>query len=75
MRVAVYYNNHDVRVEERPVPSIGRNAVLLKVWASGLCGSDVLEWYRLPKAPLVLHHTISDGLVQLGQDVENRKIG
>lgn len=75
MRVAVYYNNHDVRVEERPVPSIGRNEVLVKVWASGICGSDVLEWYRLPKAPLVLGHEISGEIVQLGQEVENWKVG
>lgn len=75
MRVAVYYNNHDVRVEERPVPSIGRNEVLVKVWASGICGSDVLEWYRLPKAPIVLGHEISGEIVQLGQEVEKWKVG
>lgn len=75
MRVAVYYNNHDVRLEERPVPAIGSDEVLVKVWASGICGSDVLEWYRLPKAPLVLGHEIAGEIVQVGADVENWTVG
>ena len=75
MRVAVYYNNHDVRLEERPVPAIAANEVLVKVLASGICGSDVLEWYRLPKAPLVLGHEIAGEIVQVGADVENWSVG
>lgn len=75
MRVAVYYNNHDVRLEERPVPTIGPDEVLVKVWASGICGSDVLEWYRLPKAPLVLGHEIAGEIVQVGRDVNNWSVG
>ena len=53
MRVAVYYNNNDIRLEERPKPSIGHNEFLFKVMASGICGSDVLEWYRIPKSPRI----------------------
>ena len=58
MRVGVYYRNDDVRVEERPVPEIGPGELLVKVWASGICGSDVMEWYRINRAPLVLGHEI-----------------
>jgi L-iditol 2-dehydrogenase len=47
MRVAMYYNNNDVRLEEMPVPAIGRGEILVRVVASGICGSDVLEWYRI----------------------------
>ncbi len=75
MRVAVYYNNHDVRLQERPVPPISANEVLVKVWASGVCGSDVLEWYRLPKAPLVLGHEIAGEIVKVGADIENWSVG
>ena len=56
MRVAMYYTNQDVRVEEMPVPGIGPGELLLRVEASGICGSDVMEWYRLARAPLVLGH-------------------
>lgn len=59
MKVAVYYHNHDVRIEERPVPEIGAGEVLVKVKASGICGTDVMEWYRIKKAPRILGHEIS----------------
>ena len=51
------------------IPSIGPDELLVKVWASGICGSDVLEWYRAPKAPLVLGHEIAGEIVEVGQDV------
>ena len=54
MRVGMYYSNNDVRVEDIPVPDIGTDEILLRVMASGICGSDVMEWYRLERAPLVL---------------------
>ena len=51
MRVAMYYNNSDIRVEEQDTPKISPDELLVKIHASGVCGSDVLEWYRVPKAP------------------------
>jgi len=64
MKVAVYYNNHDIRVEERPVPRIGPGELLVKVMASGICGSDVMERYRIKKAPIILGHEISGVIVE-----------
>lgn len=75
MRVAVYYNNKDVRLEERPVPQIGPGEILVKVRASGICGSDVMEWYRVKKAPLVLGHEIAGEIVETGKGVEKYGIG
>ena len=75
MRVAVYYNNHDVRVEERPVPAIGRGEALVRIRASGICGSDVLEWYRVPKAPIVLGHEVAGDVVEVGEGVTNVAVG
>jgi len=43
MQAAVYYNNRDVRIETRPIPKIGKGELLVKVIASGICGSDVLR--------------------------------
>jgi len=63
MKVAVYYRNSDVRIEERPVPKIGDGEVLVKVRASGICGTDVMEWYRIKKAPRILGHEISGDIV------------
>lgn len=75
MRVAMYYSNRDVRLEERPAPTIGRGEMLVKVLASGICGSDVLEWYRMKKAPLVLGHEITGEIVDMGEGVALYKRG
>ncbi|MFH1846149.1 MAG: zinc-dependent dehydrogenase [Candidatus Omnitrophota bacterium] len=75
MKVGVYYNNNDVRVEERSIPKIGPDEVLVKVIASGICGSDVMEWYRIKKAPLVLGHEISGEIAEIGENVDRYKIG
>lgn len=66
MRVAIYYNNRDLRLEEVPVPRIGPGEILLRTMARGICGSDVLEWYRIKKAPLVLGHEIAGPVVETG---------
>ncbi len=75
MLVAVYYNNHDVRVEEVPKPEIGSDEFLLKVMASGICGTDVVEWYRLPKAPRVLGHEATGTIEEVGENVTKYKVG
>ncbi len=75
MRVAMYYNNQDVRIEEMPVPEIGPDELLVKVIASGVCGSDVLEWYRIKKAPIVLGHEIAGEIVEVGKEVDKYTIG
>jgi len=70
MRVARWYSNRDVRIEEMPVPPIGSGELLVKVEACGICGSDVMEWYRLDRAPLVLGHEIGGQIVEVGEGVE-----
>jgi len=70
LKAAVYYNNSDVRVEEMPTPEIGRGEMLVKVIASGICGSDVMEWYRIKKAPLVLGHEVAGVVKKVGEGVD-----
>lgn len=75
MRVAMYYNNHDIRVEEMPTPQVGTGEILLKSLACGICGSDVMEWYRIHKAPLVLGHEATGEIVETGEGVKRFKKG
>lgn len=75
MRVAMWYSNSDVRLEEMPKPKIGPGELLVRVEACGLCGSDVMEWYRLDRAPLVLGHEIGGQIVEVGEGVERYKEG
>ena len=75
MRVAMYYNNEDLRIEEMPVPRIGPGELLVRIEASGICGSDVMEWYRIRKAPLVLGHEIAGEIVEVGPGISAYKKG
>ncbi len=75
MRVAMYYNNKDVRIEEMPKPKIGPDELLIKTMACGICGSDVMEWYRIKKAPRVLGHEMSGEIVEIGKNVKDFKVG
>ena len=70
MRVAVYHANDDIRIEERPRLAVGAGELLLRVKASGICGSDVMEWYRKPRAPLVLGHEVAGIVEETGDGVE-----
>lgn len=75
MRVAMYYNNQDVRLEEMPKPKIGAGEILVKAIASGVCGSDVMEWYRIKKAPRVLGHEMTGEIVEVGEGVRDYRVG
>lgn len=75
MRTAVYYSNNDVRLEERPKPVIGSGELLVMVEASGICGTDCLEWYRINRVPLILGHEIAGTIVEIGKGVKRYKIG
>lgn len=75
MRVAMYYSNKDIKIEEMPLPEVGPGEVLIKIVASGICGSDVMEWYRIHKAPLVLGHEIAGEIVEVGEGVTGYKVG
>jgi len=77
-RVGVYQKGGRVTVEERTIPAISPGEILVKVIASGICGSDVLKWYRDKKAPRVLGHEITGDIVEVGDNVkkENKyKVG
>jgi L-iditol 2-dehydrogenase len=69
MKVARWYNNQDIRIEEVPTPTPGPDEMLVKVVSCGICGSDIVEWYRLPRAPLVPGHEIGAEVVAVGQAI------
>lgn len=68
MKTAVYYNNNDIRIEDRPKPEIKNGEILVKVKASGICGTDLMEWYRIKKAPRVLGHEMTGEIVASKSD-------
>lgn len=56
MRAAVLYDVDDVRIEERPVPALRGEDLLVRTRASGICSGDLMPWYIRRKAPLVFGH-------------------
>jgi len=75
MRVAMYYNNKDIRLEEMPKPEPAKGELVMRIEASGICGSDVMEWYRIKKAPLVLGHEVAGVVDEVGAGVTKYKKG
>ena len=75
MRVAVWYNNKDIRIEEQPLERPGQGEMTVRVISCGICGSDVVEWYRLPRAPLVQGHEVGCEVVETGPDVTRFRPG
>ena len=75
MKVAKWYNNQDIRIENVSKPRPNRNEILVKIFSCGICGSDVVEWYRLPRAPLIPGHEIGGEVLETGESVSEIKPG
>jgi L-iditol 2-dehydrogenase len=75
MRVARYYGRDDIRIEEMQVPEIEQGELLVRIAASGICGSDVMHWYREGKGPLVLGHEIAGEVAAVGEGVTGYRVG
>lgn len=81
MKVVRYYNNNDIRRDEIPIPQIDPEELLVKVKKSGICGSDILEYYRFAKMKklgvdnLILGHEITGDIVEVGKEVRKYKKG
>lgn len=81
MKIARYYSNDDVRVDEMLKPIIGSGEFLVKVKKSGICGSDILEYYRFAKMKklgvnsLVLGHEIAGDIVEISNTIKHLKVG
>ncbi len=75
MKVSLWHNNRDIRIQDAPVPEPAAGEVLLKVMACGICGSDLVEWYRLPRAPLVQGHEVGARVEKTGPGVSRFRPG
>jgi L-iditol 2-dehydrogenase len=75
MKVAMYYANDDIRIEDHPLPEIGPGDLLVKTETCGLCGGETMEWYLASRAPKVLGHEPTGVVVETGPDVTKFKQG
>lgn len=78
MKSGVYYQNDKVQVEERPIPAIGQQEVLVQVATCGICGSDTMAWYREGQTRgtvgINTGHEIAGEIIQVGDCVQNYKV-
>jgi L-iditol 2-dehydrogenase len=70
VRAAVYHGRGAVWIEELEQPAPGAGEVLVEMRACGVCGSDLLDWYLEPRAPLVLGHEPVGVVVETGSQLE-----
>jgi L-iditol 2-dehydrogenase len=64
-----------VSVVDAPEPSIGPGEALLRTRASGICGSDLLDWYVRRKAGSILGHEVAGEIVAVGDGVTAFRVG
>ena len=68
-------------MEERPVPEIGPDDVLVKVHKTGICGTDIHiykwdEWaQKTVPVPMITGHEYAGEIVAIGADVRNLRAG
>ena len=76
MKAAVYRGLNDVRLEEVPVPEIGRGEILVRVHTCGICGTDLKKIASgSHSAPRIFGHETSGVVARIGQDVRKFKAG
>lgn len=75
-RCAILKSVKTVELQERPVPAINDDQVLVQVMSTGICGSDIYH-YNNPDAPhgMVLGHESAGQITQVGAKVTTRHVG
>ncbi len=80
MKSAVFYGKNDLRIEEKHLREIGKNDVLVRVHACGICGTDVHifhgdEGAAPTPAGTVLGHEFAGEVEKIGSDVKDVAVG
>lgn len=76
VKAAAFYDKGDIRYEDRLIPSIGEDEVLVKMHACGLCGTDIHKVLDKKVPPqTVLGHEVSGEIVRVGSKVESYQVG
>ena len=68
-------------MEDVPMPVVGHNDVLVKVYKTAICGTDIhiYNWDQWAQdtipVPMVVGHEFAGEIVELGSEVAGLKIG
>jgi L-iditol 2-dehydrogenase len=69
MKAVRVESDGSVSVVDVDVPQIGPGEALMRTRASGICGSDLLDWYVRRKAGTILGHEVAGEIVAVGKGV------
>ena len=71
VKAVTYYAYDDIRIENRYIPTITSDELLVKVHGCGLCGSDILKIVQQIPPPVSLGHELTGTIVARGRNVTN----
>lgn len=77
MKAAVLHANKDIRFDEIPTPQVTEGTVLVKVVATGICGSDLprVHNHGAHNYPIILGHEFSGYVAEIGEGVNTVEKG
>src|SRR4030066_1653424 len=80
MLAAVDHGRNDLRVEDVPVPEIGKGEILVKVLSASICGTDIRIYHgnhRMypPGTVRIPGHEVVGIIAEIGADTSNYSIG
>jgi L-iditol 2-dehydrogenase len=80
VKAVVYHGPQDLRLEERAVPDIGPDEVLLKVLGAGICGTDLRIYHGAhrmfsPGVVRIPGHEVAGEIAAVGTQVEQLQVG
>ena len=75
VKAIIYHSYDDIRLENKAIPIISDNELLVRVHGCGLCGSDILKIAQQAPPPVVLGHELSGTIVERGKAISNFETG
>jgi 2-desacetyl-2-hydroxyethyl bacteriochlorophyllide A dehydrogenase len=83
MKAAVFHGPRNITTEEVEIPRVGPLEILVKVKATGICGSDLHtyklgifpEWSKTIPEGLLMGHEFAGDVVEIGPGVEGIAVG
>jgi len=83
MKAAVFHGPRNISTEEVEIPRVGPLEILVRVKATGICGSDLHtyklgifpEWSKAIPEGLLMGHEFAGDVVEIGPGVEEINVG
>ena len=79
MKAQVFYEPEKMALEDRSIPQVSGNDLLVKVRSVGICGSDVAYYFGMSsletengKGPLILGHEFTGEVVEIGSSAASK---